>query len=68
MTTKREEAEEAMRYGPIVAKEKDRVTLLREAINEALEEAARVATRDRQHVPVAFDIAHDIRAMMKEAP
>lgn len=41
MTTKREEAEQAMRLGPKYATEEARVALLREAINEALEEAAR---------------------------
>jgi hypothetical protein len=42
--TKYEESERAMRLGPIVATEAERVALLREAINEALEEAAKIVS------------------------
>lgn len=52
--TKREEAEQAMRYGPIVAKESERVALLREAINEALEEAAALFDADLAKVEADY--------------
>lgn len=61
--TKREEAEQAMRLGPIVATEAERVDLLREAINEALEEAARITDEFDEVGGACSDY---IRALKKE--
>lgn len=78
MTTKREEAEQAMRLGPTYATEEARVALLREAINEALEEAAKMAEsmgrgwgilrsmEMTSHARAAVKVAAGIRALKKE--